>query len=32
MNSCENCKFRPWCDEKRECATQKGPETRYNAI
>lgn len=25
MNSCENCKFRQWCDEERECALQNAP-------
>ena len=32
VHTCETCNFRQWCDEKRECATQKGPETQYNAI
>lgn len=29
---CENCRFRPWCDENRECATKNTPETRQNAF
>lgn len=30
--NCKDCKFRPWCDEKRECASHDTPETQQNEV